>query len=581
MNQGEFYSSKEYNSINEYKHLPAETYIRLKEENKCGKEDAELGKELTTLHKKQPVKKADESKTLIDRIFGSIRGVATAATVAVTSVAVTTTFVTAAPQVELINLTCGDTYIEYEMEISGLDENGEYSIIVGTSNEEDKEIEIEANGNYQGRIEGLKSDWEYTLSIVRYDTILGEVHHPITKFQTLKHNDQQPIPPPVVNVLGVEISGLNEVQIYFDHNDVPENSIVEFNMASGQLEIGKITLTKADIEKGYVKAVVESSDALTITPIVTARGVEYVQTECNSYIHTFDKTLFVDSMVCLSNYNEAVMFYLSGITNGADSVHITASNDPGESEVMWLDNNGIIQLWYETYEEITYTLYLTNDNGDKLSDEVTVTVDTSVVVPEADYYLAGTNPSEIGITYNDDGTINMYIPTQFEADMDELYYQITIGDIRYTSRDKIARIEGIPNIPYAVIYDVCIDIDGKTYSIFNTVPSGMANEEYSYFDANLVDNVLTLQVYENERMHVDMNSIVIQLDSAGEEIILSEEDFVYNAETYTYDVVLELDYSYQYVVVKVSANPYYDGLIGIDDYKGSPMKMFDEIVYQS
>ena len=160
MNQGEFYSSKEYNSINEYKHLPAETYIRLKEENKCGKEDAELGKELTTLHKKQPVKKADESKTLIDRIFGSIRGVATAATVAVTSVAVTTTFVTAAPQVELINLTCGDTYIEYEMEISGLDENGEYSIIVGTSNEEDKEIEIEANGNYQGRIEGLKPDWE-------------------------------------------------------------------------------------------------------------------------------------------------------------------------------------------------------------------------------------------------------------------------------------------------------------------------------------------------------------------------------------------------------------------------------------
>ena len=127
-----------------------------------------------------------------------------------------------------------------------------------------------------------------------------------------------------------------------------------------------------------------------------------------------------------------------------------------------------------------------------------IAVSTSVVVPEADYYLAGTNPSEIGITYNDDGTINMYIPTQFEADMDELYYQITIGDIRYTSRDKIARIEGIPNIPYAVIYDVCIDIDGKTYSIFNTVPSGMANEEYSYFDANLVDNVLTLQVYENE-----------------------------------------------------------------------------------
>ena len=64
MNNGEFYSSKEYNATAEYKHFPAEAYVKLKEENVSGKEIAGLGQETTTLQKKQRTKKRQEPKYL-------------------------------------------------------------------------------------------------------------------------------------------------------------------------------------------------------------------------------------------------------------------------------------------------------------------------------------------------------------------------------------------------------------------------------------------------------------------------------------------------------------------------------------
>ena len=114
MNNGEFYSGSEYNSVCEYAYFPAEVYKKPKEENKSGNESAELGKESTSLQPKiKPKGSAGGAKTLIDKIFNSIKTVATTATVAVTAVVITTTFVTNAPNVDLRSLDCGANYVEY------------------------------------------------------------------------------------------------------------------------------------------------------------------------------------------------------------------------------------------------------------------------------------------------------------------------------------------------------------------------------------------------------------------------------------------------------------------------------------
>lgn len=138
MNQGEFYGASEYNAISEYKHFPAEIYRKPQEENKCGKEDADLGKEATSLQTKpKNAKKSNDTGNVIDKIFNGIRGAATVATVAAASVVVTSSFAAGAPKAELLSYECSDTYIEYEIKITGLDDEGDYAIVLGTTDDED------------------------------------------------------------------------------------------------------------------------------------------------------------------------------------------------------------------------------------------------------------------------------------------------------------------------------------------------------------------------------------------------------------------------------------------------------------
>ena len=591
MDHGEFYTASEYNAISEYKHFPAETYKKLNEENKCGNEGADLGNEATTLqHKRKPAHNGEGSKTLIDRIFNSIRGAATAATAAVATVAVAATLVTGAPKVELVSLECGDTYVEYEMEVGDLDEGGEYAIVVSTSNEEDVETRIDADGTHTGRVEGLKPEWEYTLALVQYDSLLGEVSHFLTKFQTLKGNAQQPIPPPEqdpipnpdpepdpapppsVEITGVEIVGINQIQIDFTYSDLADDAVLTLDLVYGDLSTDRLLLNSEDIERGYLIAAMSASDTVAVLPLVTS--ADGTVTECKRFTHTFDSTLSVEAMVGL--YESVITFYPIGIANGAEYIRITSSAAPEAPEILPFE--GVVEVWYSTAEPIVYTMYLTNEDGDVLSNEVSVSVDTSVELVAPDYSISCPNPGEVLVTYNDDGTINIYIDTLFESSSDDIYYQVTVGDIRYTSRDQVVRIEHIPDVSYALKYDVCVDIDGVQYSIFRTVPSGMANESYFYFQSDLADGILRLQLYK-DAMYIDLNSVVL-ITSSGDRIMLSESDFVYNEEYGTYDVEVALDPYTAHVAMQVMANPYHNGIDDVADYAGNVRKLFEETVYQ-
>jgi hypothetical protein len=123
-----------------------------------------------------------------------------------------------------------------------------------------------------------------------------------------------------------------------------------------------------------------------------------------------------------------------------------------------------------------------------------------------------------------------------------------------------------------------MEIDGQLYSIFSTVPSGMVNEPIFYTDAQLADKVLTVRIYKGDN-HADLNT-VRNVTSTGEELVLSEADFIYNDEYGSYDAVAELAEYAEEAVIYVMANPYYNGLDDIDDYIGNTMKLFEITVYQ-
>ena len=582
MGNGEFFSSREYNNTSEYMHFPAETYVKLREENPAGKEEARLGNEATTFQEKPKPKNGGTPKSIIDNIFNSIKGVATTATVAVAATVVTTTLVMAAPSVEMISLECGTDYVEYEMEIRDLSEDEDYAIVISTSNEEDVEIEVDGDGTYNGRVEGLKPSWEYTISLVCRGTALGDVVHFSERFQTLKHVEQLPDPPPEpptpepptpdyvpprVTVTGAEIIGTNKIKIGFTHENVTDDTALRLDILFADMTESTVTLTADDLLRGYVETEMATSDTLTVTPIATATwyGEEMV-TECDSFTHTFESTLTVDATV--SFYDGSVILYPVGIMNGAEYLSVRSTENPDE-ELQMLGST--IVLWYDTVGEITYTVYLTNENGDVLSNEATVTVKTDLEIEKPEYSFTYLNPGDINVTYNSDGTINVYLDTMFECDDPSVYYQITLGNYRYVSRDPIARIEGLSDGTYPIYYDICVEVDGALYSVFRTNPSGSINEQYYYVEGWADGNTFNLTLFD-EYMYVDPSYVRV-VSSAGEELILGHSDLVYNSEGFYYECAVEFTEEYEYVTVYAYVNSNLKTIDGIDGYIGDLAKL--------
>ena len=580
MNNGEFYSSSEYNSVSEYAQFPAELYIKPKEENKSGNENADLGNETTTLqHKAIPKADNGNTKTLVDKIFNSIKTVAATATVAAAALVVTTSFVTNAPTVELVNLNCGADYVEYELEIDELQEDVAYSIVVGSPKQEENRTSLTENGNYKNRIDGLKPDWEYTLSVVSEDTILGEVTHYQIKFQTLKYVDNEE-PPPIVNISNVEISGLDEIQIYFTTENVNENSEITLNITYGDSTENDLILTDTDLENGYATTYMYSSNSLTITPYVTTlKNGEQKETECAKYEQVFNSTLFVETKIGLTaaySY-KSITFYPTGITNGAQNLMVISSEDPSTPELLWLGSELFIEYSSET--EVTYTLYFANDEGDALSNEITITLDTSVIAQDVDYTFNPVNTGDVGITYNDDGTINAYLNTNFACENEDIYYQVTLGRFRYKTREAIARIEGIPDETYPLIFDLCFDVNGQQYSFYRTSLSGVVNEASveSYITSTISDNSLSLQLYSINDIYLDFNNLKA-VSSTGEEIILSESMFTFDDINSIHELTIEFTQAFEYVTLYVVANPNYLDVKDIPNYSGNIRKTFEVVI---
>ena len=216
MNNGEYYVSREDNYVGENKSFPAEIYRKVIEENSLGRETADRGREITTLQKRSGAEKRNKdgsNKTLIDKVFNSVKSIATTATVAVSAIVVSSTVMANTVNAELVDIDVGSDYVEYEMQISDMGEKDDCFVIVSSPSETIHESEIYENGLQSARIEGLNPEWEYTLSVVSRDGIVGDITCFQHKFQTEKHQEYAPDPPPESYNGAYEIPDINNAAV--------------------------------------------------------------------------------------------------------------------------------------------------------------------------------------------------------------------------------------------------------------------------------------------------------------------------------------------------------------------------------
>ena len=227
MSNNEFYKSNEYNKTSEYQHFPAEMYLSNNDINFTGIENPNTGQEITTnnTNTKHNKKTNSSSKSLLNKIFDGIKSIATTAVVAVASIVATASISVAKPDIDLLYFSHGSNYVEYSISAKDINENSDYMLVISTTNEKDIEFEITSDGIYENRVDGLKPEWEYKISVIGKDDFLGTITYFEKKFQTTEINNNTELEQtPTLDIKDVTISGANTLEITYDFDAKTYNS---------------------------------------------------------------------------------------------------------------------------------------------------------------------------------------------------------------------------------------------------------------------------------------------------------------------------------------------------------------------
>lgn len=217
---------------------------------------------------------------------------------------------------------------------------------------------------------------------------------------------------------------------------------------------------------------------------------------------------------------------------------VLVDKDSGEEIVPYEYDNS----YYIEVDEGIYNLScrLISPDGEILCETDTFSFNSEITSTYESF--AYHNTGEVTITYNDDGTINVYIDTGFASTDPEVYYEIVLGGVAYKFTEPLAKIEGIENNAYSLIYRICIDDEnGVKYVIGEIAPSGMVNE-------------VNVPVYIEPTDEGMLISISYNYESVGDEMLLSvngEEGVLINKSELQYS---EEYYAYTYLYL-------YDGVI--------------------
>ncbi len=570
----EFYYANEYNAVAEFQAFPAESYTLSKEIATVGKEHADAGEEITTSQKRDFKKatKINGEQDVLKKVMNSLKGVAATSAVAAVAVLGATT-ISPPPKIDLLELSVGRTYVEYTLSIEELQEDLSYFIVINTSNEDARKFPVEESGVQQNRIDELKPDWEYSLSVVGYDEYWGETTYFEKTFQTISS-----LPDYEVGISNVSISSLNEIRIDFWCDGLDDKYSVEFwlDYANGEPQ-DVVPVTQSDLSQGYVTLpVLQTATFVSVTPVVK-RGEGGTPKEFAPYTHSFDNTL--DAKVRVDKHYGEIVFYLKAIANNATHVSVTNTET---SEVVWQEElyGDYVTIPYDDSQTaiLQYTLSLTDSQGEKVTSDFTAVIDPAVQAPET-YVFNYKNANDVGITYNQDGTINVYIQTNFACEDENLYYQVVLGETRIQSRAPMFMASGLENIPYGLVYELCYDSNGIQY-VLSTIPvSGVVNEFYfdGFFTVEISNHFVSLQISDYLAAKVDLNSVRL-VSSANEELILTETDFVYNEEYGEYVCNAEFTMDFETITLYAYCAPFAKNMDGIEDYVGSLSTEFQTII---
>jgi hypothetical protein len=212
---------------------------------------------------------------------------------------------------------------------------------------------------------------------------------------------------------------------------------------------------------------------------------------------------------------------------------VMVDNDTGSETVLGEYEN----YHYLTVEKPTYNVYykLVSESAEVLCQTESFVFDSSFTSTYDVFNYK--NPGEVTVTYNQDGTMNVYVLTDFASTDPNVYYEIILGDSVYKFKEPLAKIENIPLDSYALQYRVCVDdANGIKYVLTSISVSGTVDMPYLPVHLTPTGGGLTIDISYN----YDLIGDTLWLSINGETpIIVDKSAFVYDENTYSYTYTVE------------------------------------------
>lgn len=293
---------------------------------------------------------------------------------------------------------------------------------------------------------------------------------------------------------GSKLDGVVEVVV--THDDA---SIEEFTFNADELVDGAYEITLGSLSQNPRVEIFASASLYDFDPagdVVDFVGSEYQQVYDSVIINavltsTISLTKFeifnttyselfkgVDDASC-----SPVNLYFDGYLNEGDSYSVRVFNLDGEvtsaTGITSLDKpitltNLLVDMEY------SFVFYLTADGVETQVGETTNTLSMIEIFDIPSYYCNTPNPGDVMVTYNDDGTSNVYMHMNVQDTTYDMYYKVYLVDVADSSiyyecsgSDNVAAFNNIPMGQYSIRVGAMLNDNGTCYSMYDIQwPSG-------------------------------------------------------------------------------------------------------------
>lgn len=294
---------------------------------------------------------------------------------------------------------------------------------------------------------------------------------------------------------GNEMHGDIEVRVTHD-----DSSFDEFSFSSEELVDNTCQLTLSKISHNltveiYASAVLDNFDPSEY--ITDTVGVDY-----REIYDVKNVAAFVSSVVNLArceifntSYNvdygdtihAPVYLYFDGFLNEGDTYSVRVISTDG-SEVasrtgLTLSDKPVVFTDLSVDAEYTFMIYLTAGEEEIPAGEITKTLSVPEYSDLPSWFCLSSNPGDVFITYNEDGTSNVFIYMNVQETTYDMYYKVYLVDTTYedesvfyecTGKDNVAIFNNVPAGRYSLKYGVMINDNGTCYSAYDMQwPSGI------------------------------------------------------------------------------------------------------------